>query len=177
MDIGTFDATVSAAPFFTIELLVQAQDIQDRWQRCNMLANYIAEYVAYQFPEREWAENLISTVTNEFLEAVACLSPGRTELTLRCMQYASDLQIEIEHSVQPNALQPYLTFLSELSGTTIDDSYFRLLTAAERPELSFNQFGLVMLVHDFHARIVARLDDMTGQIRIQVGIPTKEISV
>ena len=175
MDIGTFDNTAAAAPFFAIELLVQAQDIQDRWQRCNMLANYIAEYVAYQFPEREWAENLISTVTNEFLEAVACLSPGRAELVLRCTQSTSNLLIEIEHSLRPNAIQPYLRFLSELSGTMIDDIYFGFLTAADRPELSFNQFGLAMLVHDFHARIAARLDDATGQICIQVGVPTKEI--
>ena len=193
MDIGTYDNTASPAPFFAIELLVQAQDIQDRWLRCNMLANYIAEYVAYQFPEREWAENLISTVNNqvermlssngasamnrrEFLEAVACLSPGRAELALRCTQNASNLLIEIEHSLRPDAIQPYLTFLSELSGKTIDDIYFGLLTAADRPELSFNQFGLVMLVHDFHVRIAARLDDAAGQIRIQVGVPTKEIS-
>jgi len=176
MDIGTFDNTASSTPFFAIALLVQAQDIQDRWQRCNMLANYIAEYVAYQFPEREWAENLISTVTNEFLEAVACLSPGRAELALRCTQYAGNLLIEIEHSLRPNTIQPYLAFLSELSGATIDDIYFGLLTAADRPELSFNQFGLAMLVHDFHVCIAARIDDATGRIRIQVGVPTKEIS-
>jgi hypothetical protein len=175
MDIGTFDNAGAAAPFFAIELLVQAHDIQARWQRCNMLANYIAEYVAYQFPEREWAENLISTVTNEFLEAVASLSPDRAELILRCTQSAGNLQIEIEHSVQPNAIQPYLTFLRELSGPTTDDTYFRLLTATERPELSFNQFGLVMLVHDFQASIAAELDDATSQIHIQVDVPTKEI--
>ena len=175
MDIGTFDTTASAAPFFTIELLVQAQDIQDRWQRCNMLANYIAEYVAYQFPEREWAENLLSTVTNEFLEAIACLSPRRSELTLRCTQFAGNLMIEIKHSLRPNAIEPYLTFLRELAGAAIDDIYFGLLTATERPEVSFNQFGLAMLVHDFHTRIVAQLDDATGQICIQVGVPTEEI--
>ena len=175
MDIGTFDNTALSTPFFAIELLIQAQDILDRWQRCNMLANYIAEYVAYQFPEREWAENLISTVTNEFLEAVACLSPGRAELALRCTQLAGNLLIEFQHSLRPNVIKPYLTFLSELSGTTIDDIYFGLLTATERPELSFNQFGLAMLVHDFHVCIAAQLDDAAGQICILVGVPTKEI--
>jgi hypothetical protein len=175
MDIGTFDKAEAAAPLFAIELLVQAQDIQDRWQRCNMLANYIAEYVAYQFSEREWAENLLSTVTNEFLEAIACLSPRRSELTLRCTQFAGNLMIEIKHSLRPNAIEPYLTFLRELAGAAIDDIYFGLLTATERPEVSFNQFGLAMLVHDFHTRIVAQLDDATGQICIQVDVPTKEI--
>jgi len=175
MDTGTFDNAATSAPVFAIELLVQAQDIQDRWQRCNMLANYIAEYVAYEFPEREWAENLISTVTNEFLEAVAYLSPGRAELALCCTQFAGDLLIEIKHNLHPNAIEPYLTFLSQLAGATIDDIYFGLLTATDRPELSFNQFGLAMLVHDFHVCIAAQLDDTTGQICIQVGVPTKEI--
>jgi hypothetical protein len=175
MDFGIVDTAEASAPFFAIELLVQSQDIQDRWQRCNMLANYIAEYVAYQFPEREWAENLLSTVMNEFLEAIACLSPSRAELTLRCTQFAGNLMIEIKHSLRPNAIEPYLTFLSELAGATIDDIYFGLLTATERPDVGFNQFGLAMLVHDFHARIAAQLDDATGQIYIQVGVPTKEI--
>src|SRR6476660_8695247 len=111
MDIGTFDNTAASTPVFAIELLVQAQDIQDRWQRCNMLANYIAEYVAYQFPEREWAENLLSTVMNEFLEAIASLSPSRAELTLRCTQFAGNLMIEIKHSLHPQSSEPYLAFL------------------------------------------------------------------
>lgn len=175
MDIGTFDRSDASVPIFAIELLVQSQDIQDRWQRCNMLANYIAEYVAYQFPEREWAENLLSTVTNEFLEAIAYLSPSRAELTLGCTQVGGNLMIEIKHSLRPNSSEPYLTFLRELAGAAIDDIYFGLLTATERPEVSFNQFGLAMLVHDFHARIAAQLDDATGQICIQVGVPTKEI--
>jgi hypothetical protein len=175
MGIGTFDRADTAVPMFAIELLVQSQDIQDRWQRCNMLANYIAEYVAYQFPERDWAENLLSTVTNEFLEAIASLSPERAELTLRCTQFDGNLMIEIKHSLHPHSSEPYLTFLRELAGAAIDDIYFGLLTATERPEVSFNQFGLAMLVHDFHARIAAQLDDATGQICIQVDVPTKEI--
>ena len=175
MDSGTFDKAEASVPFFAIELLVQSQDIQDRWQRCNMLANYIAEYVAYQFPEREWAENLLSTVTNEFLEAIARLSPSHADLTLRCTQFAGNLVIEIKHGLRPNIMEPYLAFLRELAGATIDDIYFGLLTATERPEVSFNQFGLAMLVHDFHAHIAAQLDDATGQICIQVDVPTKEI--
>lgn len=175
MDSGTFDEAGASAPFFAIELVVQSQDFQDRWQRCNMLANYIAEYVAYQFPEREWAENLLSTVTNEFLEAITLLSPSHAALALRCTQSAGNLMIEIKHSLRPNSSEPYLTFLRELAGATIDDIYFGLLTATERPEVNFNQFGLAMLVHDFHARIAAQLDDATGQICIQVGVPTKEI--
>lgn len=174
MRTGTADRPATATPDFAIELLVQAQDIQDHWQRCNMLANYIAEYVAYQFPEREWAENLISTVINEFLESIASLSPRRADLTLRCTQSAGHLLIEIEHALRPQLAEPYLTFLSALAGAAIDDLYFGLLTTAERPELSFNQFGLAMLVHDFQTRIAAQLDDVTGRVHIHVGIPTKE---
>src|SRR4051794_23318969 len=129
MAIGTIDQAEASVPFFAIELLVQSQDIQDRWQRCNMLANYIAEYVAYQFPEREWAENLLSTVTNEFLEAIAYLAPSRAEMTLCCTQFAGNLMIEIKHSLHPHSSEPYLAFLRELAVAEIDDIYFGLLTA------------------------------------------------
>jgi hypothetical protein len=177
MATSTFDTDRRTAPIFAIELHLQAQDLQHEWRRCNMLANYIAEYVAYQFPEREWAENLISTVTNEFLEAVTHISPGNAAIVLRCMQYDSDLSIEIEHSLRSEATQAYMAFVQQLSNGHTDEIYFDLLTAADGPALNFNQFGMVMLVHDFNARIAAQREESTGRIGIRVSVPTNEISV
>jgi hypothetical protein len=175
MDTGTL-AGATAPPLFAIELSLPAQDLQNQWRRCNMLANYIAEYVAYQFPEREWAENLISTVTNEFLEAIVSLSPAEAAVRLSYLQRAGDLQIEIEHGLRAAAVQPYTTFLNQLAGSDTDELYFGLLTAADRPALDFNPFGLVMLVHDFKANISARLAASDPRIQIRVIVPTSEIA-
>jgi hypothetical protein len=175
MDTGTLTGTVEP-PAFAIELSLPAQDLQHQWRRCNMLANYIAEYVAYQFPEREWAENLISTVTNEFLEAIVSLSPGDAAIRLSYLQRAGNLQIEIEHGLRAATVQPYTAFLDQLAGSDTDELYFGLLTAADRPALDFNPFGLVMLVHDFKASVSARLAETQPRIQIQVIVPTSEIA-
>ncbi|MBX0328752.1 hypothetical protein K2Z83_13820 [Oscillochloris sp. ZM17-4] len=175
MDIGEF-ALPAADPLFMIDLSVQAEDLQANWGRCNMLANYLAEYVAYQFSEREWAENLISTVTNEFLEAVAQTAPPGTALALSCRQYDGLILLDLAHALRPDVVVLYMTFLSSLYGSTIDSLYFAHLTAAERPTPAFNQLGILMLVHDFHVRVAARLEPPTGQIAVRISIPTQEIT-
>ncbi len=176
MEIGVFDHA-GAPPLFAFELALPSHDLQHHWRRCNLLANYIAEYVAYQFTQREWAENLISTVTNEFLEAIALISPADTELRIRCLQHPTSLDLELDHSLDPETADAYVAFLAELAGAINDTRYFDLLTATQRPVQAFNQFGLAMLVHDFHARVAARIDAATGRICVRVSLPTGEIGV
>jgi hypothetical protein len=175
MEIGAFHHA-GAPPLFAFELALPSHDLQRHWRRCNLLANYIAEYVAYQFPQREWAENLISTVTNEFLEAIAQIAPEDTELRIRCLQHPTSFDLELDHSLDPGTADAYAAFLAELAGAINDTRYFDLLTTTQRPALAFNQFGLAMLVHDFHVRIAARRDPAAGRICVRVSLPTGEIA-
>ncbi|PDW03038.1 hypothetical protein CJ255_10980 [Candidatus Viridilinea mediisalina] len=175
MEIGVF-AHVDPASAFSFAIALPTLDLQRQWGRCNLLANYVAEYVAYQFPQREWAENLISTVTNEFLEAIALLAPAQSELFIRCFQLPETLELELEHRVEAELVDLYMAFLAELADSLQEAHYFALLTATERPAVAFNQFGLAMLVHDFSARIAARLDPQTKRICVRVSLPTREIT-
>lgn len=176
MEIGVFKGTTIATTF-SFGIALPTLDLQRQWRRCNLLANYVAEYVAYQFPQREWAENLISTVTNEFLEAIALLAPPNSELFIRCFQLPDMLELELEHSVHRELVEVYTEFLTELADALNEGHYFALLTDTKRPAVAFNQFGLAMLVHDFAARIAARLDPQTNRICVRVSLPTMEIAV
>lgn len=169
MEPGDLESSPQTAPL-SFELHVQASDLQQEWKRCNMVANYVAEYVAYQFREREWAENLISTVTNEFLEAIAALSPADSDLAVRCRHGEGGLLIEIEHGLRPDVADQYLALLSELAGQVSDERFLSLLTA-DRPPLDFNQLGLAMVAHDFQARIDASYDATARRARVQVNVP------
>lgn len=173
MEIGIYDQG-GPPPLFAIEVRLPARDLQEQWRRCNMLANYVAEYTAYQFAEREWAENLISTVANEFLEAVVRLSPPDAELALRCAQAPDALLVELAHGLRPEASAAYGELLRALGGAEVDALYFDLLTAAARPALDFNQLGLAMVAHDFRAAIAARLD--AGRASVRVRVPTVDIA-
>ena len=175
MDIGLF-ATESSSPALEFECMLDAGDFHKEWVRCSMAANYIAEYTAYQFARREWAENLISTVANDFLEAVIRLSPERDGVTIRCVQFKETLLLEVKHSLRPEMVKPFRQFLTQVCADDVNDLYFQLLTATDRPVPPFNQLGLVMLVHDFGARLAARVDEKGGVVTTRVFIPTKELT-
>jgi hypothetical protein len=175
MEIGVFHP-VDASSSFTFELALPSDDLRLHWRRCNLLANYVAEYVAYQFPQREWAENLISTVANEFLEAIAQIAPATSELRIRCFQQPTSLDLELDHGLHAEMIDSYAAFLAELADSLNETRYFDLLTNPERIPPMFNQFGLAMLVHDFHVRIAARLDPAANRICVRVSLPTGEIA-
>ncbi len=159
---------------FTFELSVQNRDFLSAWRRCNMVANYVADYTAYQFAQRECAENLISTVTNELLEAIVRVADSGGDLRLRCMQVESGLVLETQHMVRLETAAHFHTFLKELEGPDIDDLYVALLIAESPPEIAFNQLGLAMLVHDFGAKVTARLDKAHAQMYTRVFVPNEE---
>lgn len=175
MDIGVFELETSS-PLLEFECLLNVGNFQKEWRRCSMLANYIAEYTAYQFARREWAENLISTVVNDFLETVVRLSPPKNEMTLRCIQYPDTLLVEVNQNLTPEMAKPFYDFLQLACAEDVNDLYFQVLTATDRPAPSFNQLGLLMLVHDFGARLAARTHKQGGLISTRVFIPTQEFS-
>ncbi|MBN1875088.1 MAG: hypothetical protein JXA33_12720 [Anaerolineae bacterium] len=161
---------------FAFELTVQNNDFLTEWQRCNMVANYVADYTAYQFAQRERAENLISTITNELLETVVRVAPGEGDLLLRCVQMETGLLLETYHQVRAAMIAPFRDFIATLNHADLDDLYLTWLTTETQPAMAFNQLGLIMLVHDFGARVEIYWDDPQGHIHIQVFIPNDEFS-
>lgn len=159
----------------TIDFVLNARDFQVEWSRCSLLANYIAKYMAYQFSRQEWAENMISTVTNDLLESVIKISRDQTNITIQCFQEGNDLILEVGHTIQADAQQSFEDFMELLCSQDIHELYFNLLTDSIRPVVLFNQVGLAMLVHDFKARIAARVDQDSGETYMQVCLPTKEL--
>lgn len=165
--------TVTPALEFTCT--IKASDLYKEWGRCSMLANYVAAFAAFQYLRREWAENLISTVANDFLEAILGLSPQQEDLTLRCVQQDESLLLEISHGLKPEVVQAYRAFLEDASTKDTDTFYFQLLTS-EHPQPAFNQLGFMMLLHDFDTRLNARIHESGRAAVTRVFIPTKELS-
>jgi len=175
------DTETEVAPF-TFDLSFLVADFQSEWGRCNMAANYIAAYAAYQFPQRERVENLISTITNEFLETAVCLAPSHSDLQIHYAQLKDGLHIDITHHVRDEAITPYLTLLHVLTGGNNDGLYLKLLTDEHESTEHFNQLGLTMITHDFGTRLTAHLNTQadgqpTDRVQTQLFIPFKELSV
>lgn len=175
MSANGHDADIGLSTPFLFALTFEVDDFHREWSRCSLLANYVGEYIAYQFTQCERAENVISTITNEFLEAVIALAPRSSRLALRYQQTPGKLQIEAEHRVHDAAYRAYLDFLAGLNPAWIRQQYLELLVAGEQTPNVFNQLGLMMLIHDFDVQF--RVQDQAARscLTTQVLIPIEAL--
>ena len=72
-------------------LTLPAQDLQLDWRRFSLVANYLAEYSAYHFEQKDRAENLISSVFYELIERLASSSRREARLDIRFSAFAGSL--------------------------------------------------------------------------------------
>ncbi len=161
---------------FTFDLSFLISDFQQEWGRCNMAANYIAAYAAYQFPQRERVENLISTIANEMLETAVFLAPSHSDLQIRYTQLDDGLHMNITHDIRGDAITPYFALLDVLRGGHSNALYLKLLTDEEESSNNFNQLGLTMICNDFGARLNVKLENKSDRVQTQLFIPIKELS-
>ncbi len=176
MQVSKLEKDPSLAQLFAFELTLLVGDLQLEWKRCNMLANYIASYIAYQFKHQERAENLISTIANELLEAVVFLAPQHANLFISCRQFKHGLVLEVKHIIRAEAVQPYLAFVEDLNNEALNQQYLNLLTTESKPAESFNQLGLLMLAHDFGAHLTTYRGNNSDEICTRIFIAGQEFS-
>lgn len=173
MTSAQIDQSTHESPF-AIKLTLPAKSLLRDWKQCSMLANYIAEYVGYQFPQQERAENLISTITNELLESIVALMPEQSDLIISLQQFDDGLQFNTDHGIHANAESSYVNFLNSLKQSGSERRYFEMLTTEETPDFYFNQLGLLMLTHDFGASFSNCPQKETNRICTQLFVANKE---
>jgi hypothetical protein len=175
MSADVNDADTGLSTPFLFALTIEVDDFHREWSRCSLLANYVGEYIAYQFTQRERAENVISTITNEFLESVIALAPSTSRLSLSYNQTSGNLQLEAKHHVYVGVSRAYLDFLAGLNPEWIRQQYLELLVAGEQPADAFNQLGLMMLTHDFGVHFSVQDIEESGRLKTQLSIPIEAL--
>jgi hypothetical protein len=145
-------------PSAELEVTVQVDDLQSDWKRISYLANYFAEYIAYDFPQRERAENLLSTITNELLEAVVHLAPAQTALRLYCAHLGDTLSLDVKHQVKAELHPGYVLFVEKLGEEDGEAAYLHMLTEDVKPEVYYNQLGLMILIYDFEVHLTLNIE-------------------
>ena len=167
---------MTSATSIDLEITVQVNDLRADWKRVSDLANYCAEYVAYDLSQRERAENLLSTITNEVLEAVVHLAPLHTALLLRFKYINNALTLDIEHQVRGELNPSYMQFVQQLDNGNDEHTYLQLLTSEMNPDEYFNQLGLMILGYDFDVHLSLTMMQDTGQFRTHVDVPDEVLS-
>ncbi len=160
-------------PPVEIEINIPVRDIQTEWSRCSLLANYIAEYVAFEYSHREWAENLLSTISNELLETAVALAPPISDLRLKINKEENAFVISMTHLVNGSLLPHYQTFIQSLESDQKYTLYLNWLTDNIITEHQFNQLGLCMISNDFDAQLQV-YSESGERIQTRLHLPIKE---
>src|SRR4051812_35768083 len=169
------EAYKASAPSMDLEITVRVDDLHADWKRVSYIANYFAEYMAYEFPQRERAENLLSTITNEILEAVINLAPDQTILLVQCRHFGSGFVLDVRHHVKAELSSSYVLFVESLQSED-DKAYLQMLTSDVQPEAYFNQLGLMMLEYDFDVRLSLNMEEELNLFRTHVDVHDEVLS-
>ena len=176
MDNQDNDDQTRRGPAFEMEIDLNANDFTSEWKRCNLVANYLADYTAYEYKHRELAENLFSTIINELLEAIARMAAFKSVIRFALRPNPGSLSIQVDHECQEPIVAHYTEFVKQVSQGSGKGVYFDLLVIDSLPRPAFNQLGLAMIVHDFGGKIEIQQRGGTPFMRTCVSIPTKEFA-
>jgi hypothetical protein len=142
-----------------------------------LLAGYIAQYMAFQFPRQDWAENLVSTVANDLLETMVKIASDRSTIALHCFQEEDEILLDANLVIQPQAMGPFQDFAAIFSRQDIHEMSSDLSGEPGDAGMPLKQFGLVLRMQDLLEKVPAKVDRETGIARIQVCLSTKELVI
>ncbi len=156
-------------------LTLPADDLRLDWRRFSLVANYLAEYSAYHFEQKDRAENLISSVFYELIERLASSSRREARLDIRFTAFAGWLLFELHSSFPAEELARIRELLVELQAEDREE-YYRGLLAADLESAAYrHKLGLAMVAHDYHARLSGRLDTGSGSVVLRALVGEREI--
>jgi hypothetical protein len=142
-----------------IRLNLPVRDFTLDWRRCNLVANYIAEYVSYYFEQKDRAENLVSSVFYELIEHLVSRARDETAVDIGFSTVGEWLVFEVSFFLTSEERKKLEELLGAINGKDIDDYYLEALESGLENARSTNAMGMIMIVHDYRAQLSALLQE------------------
>jgi hypothetical protein len=154
-----------------IRLNLPVRDFTLDWRRCNLVANYVAEYVSYYFDQRDRAENLVSSVLYELMEHLVSSARDETAVDVGFSTAGEWLVFEISFFMPPEEQSRLKELLGEINTRDIDSYYMEVLENGPEKAGPKNAMGIVMIAHDYRAHLSALLheDGEPSVVRAYIG--------
>ena len=172
---GNYGRTEAAGAATHIRVVIPVNDFTADWRRYNLVSNYLAEYSAYQFAQKDRAENLISSVFYELIEHVTRSSRREAMLDIRFGTADQWLRFDVASSFAKEEAAGFKAFMLELGRQELETVYRQMLETELEAAAGRRVIGLVMIAHDYHAELSAQLDPDTGAVSLRALIGEQEI--
>lgn len=158
-----------------MRLILPAHDFSLDWRRYSLVSNYVAEYSAYHFDQKDRAENLISSVLYELVEYLASSSRRESKIDIQFFSVKGWLLFEVAASIPPEEVSILKEALTELQQADLGVYYQELLSSDLEMLSNKKKLGMAMIAHDYHAQISALLDEQGGTAVLRTLLSEEEI--
>lgn len=149
-------------PEAQMDMTVNPVDLRTHWQRCGLLSDMTAGYIAYAYSEgmkghRSAIFSSISTIFQELIENAARYSRQReAEIKVRVRHYNRVVQIEVQNDATPGFAERFESHVKVLMATEDLESMY--IQQMEEQALGNRQagIGLLLLLKDYPVKVGVR---------------------
>lgn len=161
---GDFDYVPEGlVPEAQLELNVSPIDLTTHWQRCSLISDMVAGYVAYAYPTgfkgpKSVIFSSLSTIFQELIENAARYSRQRGGMiTIRIKHYNRVVRLEVQNDTMPGIGERFEKHLKMLfESPDLDNLHVQILE-----DQMFGRWqsgiGLLMLLKDYPVKIGVRI--------------------
>ncbi len=157
------DADKTPAPVSDLSLdFIVPLDFMTEWQRCGLVADFLARYQSFNFKNPEKALNVLSTVVNELLENGVKFSADKNKLVnLSLRYYGSTIEIETVNTCDQTQAVVLDTYIERLKNNDSETMFLEQIQKSEDGGSDVSGLGLITILKDYDAQLGIRISPKT----------------
>lgn len=171
---------------FHHEMIVEAQQFVNYWQRCSLSSDFWSQYIALFVPSKAlngWlnknaVESVLSYLLNELFENCAKFSSGPM-LKVHYQSWVGKEQMifQLTNHIAPEATKPFIRFINKLLESDPEKLYFQKLENSIQHGNNGAGLGFLTLINDYGIQFGYKFDlinSETVQVDVQAYLSLKE---
>ena len=148
-----------ASPISSLTMEFSRIDLVAHWNRCGLSADYLAQFLAYNFAGQEHALIVLSTVLNELIEnAVKFSLNGPHPLLLQTSFHGESVALQTRHLCRRKQAERLIHWVMKVNEEDLDDLFVEQIEYTARHNRTASGLGFITLVKDYGARLGVRID-------------------
>lgn len=154
-----------------IDLIVQ-------WQRCSIIADFFASYLAYHFENRSSATHAVSSGLNELVENIAKFSADKQQpVRVVVTHFGDHLRVETHNEALRPQAEALARRLDRMTTVDAEELFVEQLEHTASADRAASGLGLIALKKDYRAAIGATLTPLTAAEERFAIVVTVELDV
>lgn len=138
-------------------------DLIVQWHRCSMMSEFLAEYMALHFVERDAARQALSTGLNELIENIAKFSADkRQRATLSIAHHGDHLRITTANEAEGQRARALAERLDRIAVSDAEELFLEQIEHTATNDRAASGLGLITIRKDYGALMGAEIQPVDG---------------